>query len=344
MERKNLHIIEISNKTIFTVVALFVLYLLFPYLKDILVVLFVAFIIMSSIYPVVDIFNQLKMPKLISIFLSYILVVLAIALVFTVVITSFISQSHQLANEIPSIPNKLASTYPVLKPLIGKNTSSNIFNGFSSFTKTYFNQTSSNLSKIYSTSVNVFKVFSLIIATFIISIYMLIDKEKNTNLVLNLVKNKNKVKAKGIIDNIEKNLGAWLRGQLLLSAIVSIIYFISLSIIGLKFALPLSILAGFFELIPLIGAIFTAILIILISLAFNPGLFIPVIILCFLIQEFEAHVLVPNIMNRVMGINPIITIVSLILGAEMLGLVGALLAVPFAAVIQILLKVHYDRS
>ena len=134
---------------------------------------------------------------------------------------------------------------------------------------------------------------------------------------------------------IEEKLGGWFRGQLFLSLVIGVLSFIGLSILGISYALPLAVIAGVMEVIPVIGPIISAIPPILIALTISPILGLGVAIMYFVIQQLENHLLVPQVMKRAVGLNPLVVILTIAVGSRLLGFAGALLAVPIAVVIQI---------
>lgn len=114
--------------------------------------------------------------------------------------------------------------------------------------------------------------------------------------------------------------------------------YISLVILGVEFALPLAIIAGLLEVVPVIGPIIAAVPAILIALTISPFLAVLVGGLYFAIQQLESHLIVPQVMKRAVGINPLLVILAISVGSRLLGIGGALLAVPLTVVIQVVLQ------
>jgi len=129
-------------------------------------------------------------------------------------------------------------------------------------------------------------------------------------------------------------LGAWVRGQLTLALIIGLATFIGLSFLRLPYVLPLSIIAGILEIVPMIGPIISAIPAIIIAFTISPVLALATTAFYFLVQQAEAHLVVPFVMKRAVGLPPLVTIVALMVGAKLAGITGGLLAVPIVVVIQ----------
>ena len=130
-------------------------------------------------------------------------------------------------------------------------------------------------------------------------------------------------------------IGLWMQGQLLLGIIVGVLVYLGLTIIGVKHALVLAVVAGIFELIPVFGPMLSAIPAVMVG--FGSGgvtIGLLVIALYVIIQQFENHLIYPLVVTKVVGVPPLLIILSLIIGAKVAGVLGMLLSAPVAAVIQ----------
>jgi predicted PurR-regulated permease PerM len=141
-----------------------------------------------------------------------------------------------------------------------------------------------------------------------------------------------------IISRVENKLGAWFRGQIVLSFTIGFTTWIALTLLGIPFAPPLAILAGILEIVPTIGPIIAGIPAVIVALSISPILAVVIIAVYIVIQMFENNILVPKIMERAVGLNPIVIIVGVMIGTKFMGVLGALLSVPFIATLAILFK------
>lgn len=139
-----------------------------------------------------------------------------------------------------------------------------------------------------------------------------------------------------LITNIQEKLGSWFRGQLFLSAVIGGLSFIGLTILDIPYAIPLALMAGIMEVVPVIGPIISSFPAILVALTISPILGLIVGVMYFVIQQLENHLIVPQVMKKAVGLNPLVVILTIAVGSRLLGFAGALLAVPIAVVIQIL--------
>ena len=129
-------------------------------------------------------------------------------------------------------------------------------------------------------------------------------------------------------------IGHWLKGQVLLSLVVGFIVFLGLSLLGVKYALLLGILAGLFEIVPFVGPIFSGGIAVLVAMSGSLALAGYTLILFVVIQQLENGVLVPLVMNYTTKINPTVLLIALLIGSKAFGFTGLILAVPAAVFFQ----------
>ncbi|MEA2149543.1 MAG: hypothetical protein QOD69_1373, partial [Solirubrobacteraceae bacterium] len=148
---------------------------------------------------------------------------------------------------------------------------------------------------------------------------------------------------RGILERIYKSTSGYVAGALTITSINGFLTFIVLSILGVPFAVPLAVLMSFFGLIPLIGATIGGVVILLVTLFTDfPSATIVYGIFLILYQQFENNVLQPFIFKRTVNVPPLAVIVAILAGSSVLGVVGALVAIPIAAALQIVIKEYYD--
>jgi predicted PurR-regulated permease PerM len=144
--------------------------------------------------------------------------------------------------------------------------------------------------------------------------------------------------ARNAWNEIETRLGLWVRGQLILMGAIGIATAIAYTLLGLPGALLLGLIAALTEAIPIVGPLLGAIPAILVAATVSPELALVVALIYLVLQLIEGNVLVPLVMRNTIGISPLLVLFSLLLGAEVGGLLGAFLAVPLAASIEIVLS------
>ena len=183
-----------------------------------------------------------------------------------------------------------------------------------------------------------FGVLTILILTF----YILIEADNLRERMLHLFPARERKRVDAMSRDITIKVSAWLGGQLLLGAIIGTTSAIGLWLLGIPFFYVLALISGVGELIPVVGPVLTAIPAILIAATVSLKKVLLVIIFFIVQQQFENHVLVPKVMQRQVGVSPVTVIVALLIGGKLLGIVGALLAVPSAAIVQVLLHEYIE--
>jgi len=178
-------------------------------------------------------------------------------------------------------------------------------------------------------------------------------KEGNTIVgkVLNVIPNDFRVDIEILFRRVNKVFGNYLRGQILLIIFMSVILFIALSVLGVKFALLIAIFSGFAEIIPIFGPIIAGAVAALTTLISGTANFplapiqgaIIVIIIYFIVRQLEDYFVTPNVMGKITDLHPLIILFAVLAGGHLFGVLGLILAVPIAAVIKILLIFFFDK-
>ncbi len=318
--------IDISHKTIFFIAGFLAVLWILYHIIDVILLLFVAIIFMSALSPFVEKLTYWKVPRGLAIGLLYLLVVSVIIILLYLSFTPLIEQTSSLTTNLPHTLEKL------LPPGI--------------FNRNFLEQKLSDIfGNALGVTVAVFSNTIAIVSVAVLTFYLLLDKERFENLVSSAFVN-NPSRAKKLIRRIEDMLGAWLRGQVVLSLLIGVMSYILLLAVGMSsYALPLAILAGIMEVVPVIGPIISAIPPILIAyVGLSPATGLVVAIGYLLIQQSESHIIVPQVMKRAVGLNPLVVILAIAIGGRLLGIGGALLAVPITVVAQIIVGEIINRK
>ncbi len=203
-------------------------------------------------------------------------------------------------------------------------------------------QTVEETAKLVSTAFNYAGMFAealfIIGAILLMTFYWTLESERVFRTLSLLFPSSKRADFREVIEAIEGKLGSYLFGQGILMLAIGILSLIAYSIIGLPNALVLALIAGVMEAVPVIGPILGAVPAVLVAASTNPANIIWVIVASIITQLAENNLLVPRIMNRSVGVNPLLTILSIAALSSLIGLPGAVLAVPIAAIIQFLIN------
>jgi predicted PurR-regulated permease PerM len=185
----------------------------------------------------------------------------------------------------------------------------------------------------------------LLVATLMMTVYWTLDAERITRALLMRAPQAKRESWRELIAELEGKVGSYFRGQLILCGFIFVLSTIAFLIIGLPYAFVLGLLAGLLEVLPMIGPVLGMVPAMLVALATEPQQAIWVIVAATLIQQIENNLLVPRVMDKSVGINPIVSILAIAAFSLLFGLVGALLAIPVAAILQILVgRVLFSTS
>jgi predicted PurR-regulated permease PerM len=180
----------------------------------------------------------------------------------------------------------------------------------------------------------IFGVLTILILTF----YMLVEADGIFDAFVRLFPRDRRRQVALVARDISVKVSAWLGGQLLLAAVIGVTATLGLWLLGVPYFFVLGLLAAFGELIPMVGPVLSAIPAVAVALTVSPGKALAVAIFFLAQQQLENHVLVPKIMSRQVGVSAVTVIVALLIGGSLLGIVGALLAVPTAAALQVIFE------
>lgn len=180
-------------------------------------------------------------------------------------------------------------------------------------------------------------IFGLI-TMLVLAFYLLVDSSGLMLVFVRLFPKEKRAQVEDACRRVTNKVSAWLGGQLLLGGIIGVTAALGLFLMGVPFFYVLALIAGLGEMIPIVGPILSAVPAIAVALSVKPTLALAVIAFFFAQQQLENHLLVPKIMQRQVGISPVFVIVALLIGGSLLGVIGAILAVPTAAILQVVFE------
>lgn len=310
--------IEISVQTILFTAAFIAGIWLLLQIKDIIFLVFIAFLLMTAIYPLVLWLERLKIPRALGTFLIYIAVLSVFGGIIGSAIPELVAQSTKLAATLPIAAARVLPYWNI-----------------------DFQMISGQIAPFSANVVSVtLGIFSNILTTFsvlIISFYFILERRHAQSILTDFLGIITGRKLTEILRIIERRLGAWVRGELLLMSFVGILTFIGLTLLHMEFTLPLAIIAGLLEIVPMIGPVISAVPAVLVGLSVSPALALSVLALYIIVQQLENNIFVPLIMKRSVGLSPLVTILALMIGGRLGGIGGAVLAVPIVLVLQVVL-------
>jgi predicted PurR-regulated permease PerM len=177
-----------------------------------------------------------------------------------------------------------------------------------------------------------------LVTILILAFYFLLEADTLVNTFVRLFPRGKRRQADDACRRITTKVSAWLAGQLLLGGIIGATAALGLWLMGVPYFYVLALIAAIGELIPIVGPLLAALPAIAVAFSVSPGLALGVTIFFVAQQQFENHVLVPKVMERQVGVSAVVVVVALLVGGSLLGVVGAVLAVPTAAILHVLVQ------
>lgn len=309
--------IEISIKTILFTIGVLLLFRIAWQIRDLFYALFLAFIFMSTFKPIVRYCALRKIPRFVTIIGLFLVVLLLLSVLFTFVIPPLLTESFIFLRNAPVL---MVRTFPALANYINIGSISTLL---PDLTSNFVNVISGLLSN-----------FIFVISTFVFTFYFLSEEfflKKLLDVFLPVAQ-VNRIER--ILSRAEQRMSAWLWGQVILALVIGLMSYIGLSLLHVRFALPLAIIAGVLEVAPIVGPIISAVPAFFVSASSSWLMGISVIALYFLIQQIENNAVVPYVMKRAVGLHPIITLIALTIGGKLGGFLGILLSIPLALFVE----------
>jgi predicted PurR-regulated permease PerM len=330
MRNTSLTTIDISANTLIRIVVFILAAWFIWFIRDILLVLLVSVLIASALEPLVTRMQRFHIPRAISVLAAYIIFIAFLVLAVTILIPPFVAEIQSLANNLPGIYNQLMIMLSKAGIFVGQvDLLPSLQKGLLDIGQ-FLTQTTGG---IFATTRTVFGSIFSIVLTFVISFYLVISRDSLYTFIRSIVPTEHQPYAINLIKKSQEKIGRWLIAQVVLGVLVSTMAFLGLWLLNVPYALAIVILVFFAEFVPVIGPTISAIPAVLLAFTNSFWLGIVVLVMFLIIHQIEANVLVPNIMRRAVGLNPLMTIIAVLIGAKLAGIIGVLLAVPVATII-----------
>ncbi|HEX7976414.1 MAG TPA: AI-2E family transporter [Anaerolineales bacterium] len=319
-----------------TLLAVFGAALLVLRLMDVLILVFVALVIAATLRPMVAALRRLGIPKALALLLIYLAILGVLAGLFVLVIPALVNQGGALVRSLPQVyaslvdslqknPNEAIRSLPQRLPT-GDQLASQL-------------QAASSvvLTGALGIGVGVLAFLTQMVTIFVLSIYLTLGQSRLERFWLSLAPAPRRPELLAIWREIESRLGGYVRGELLLMTSIGVLASLGYLVIGLPYPIALGALAGLLEFVPMVGPTLGAIPAIVIALSISPQAALLVVVYTIVIQVAENNILVPRLMGHSVGVSPVIVILAIFSFSSLLGITGAFLAIPLAAILQVLM-------
>jgi predicted PurR-regulated permease PerM len=319
--------IEISSKTIIFTIGFILLLGVIWLIKDLIFSLFIAFIIAGALRQPVDFLEKKKIPRSISSFIVYFIFVFIIFYLFALIIPPLAGEIIILFKNLPQI---IIKVFPTLS---------------SNFNLSFL---SNNIPSLANETINLIKTaFSNVIfvtSTLFFGFYFILEKNLAQRLLGNFFDDIELNKINLISERAQRRMSGWFWGEIILMIVVGLLTYVGLSLMGMKYGLALAVLSGLLEVVPGLGPITATIPAFFIGLSQSYASGLSIIALYFIVQQLENNLIVPIVMKKAVGLHPIITLIVLIIGGKIAGIMGVILAVPTTIFIETVLIEWQKRA
>lgn len=297
--------------------------------RDIVLALFLALVVSSGLETMVTLMEKKGIPRTLGVILIFLGLALFLAIVIYFVIPFLLVDIAGIfGGSQQSLIGKL------LSPLRGTAAGRAFTSALNEIAGQYLAENGSPLDFFAKFVGGAILGVTVIVTSF----YLSLSKDGVERFVRAVFPKSQEYKALYIYERARRKVGYWFQSQLLLSLIMTVLVWGSLSLLGVKHAFVIAIFAGVLELMPFVGPIISGGMAVLIAMTTSASLGLYTLIVFLILQQIEAHVLVPLVTKRVVDIHPVIVIIALLIGAEAGGVLGALVSVPLAAVFQEVLE------
>lgn len=345
-------------KIIFVLIALFVLWKFVTFTSSLLISLFFAAFLSATLYPSVRFLERHAIPRGLAILLVFIFLFSFLIFLFSTIVPALINQGISLGNwflqNMKSIYMGDFSVLPIFAQQFGEPLQESLKN-FDAYLqslqtdtetqKGLFQTLTDNVDKIASWKDGITSVISAVMGflgqmflVFLMVFFIILDRETIRSFLLSFfglpVQKYLYLKSY----QVQEKISEWVHGQMILFLFMGTTTWLFLSFMGVEYALAIGFISGIAEFLPFVGPPLT--LIIALPLAFGQGVDIGIYtIIFFACQQFvEGNILVPLVMEKAVGVSPLVTVLAMLIGFQFLGILGAIMAIPLASIIGLFLE------
>ncbi len=338
------------NRTLWIAVSLLLAGLFIYLTKGVLLPFLAGLAVAYFLDPLVDRLETLNMNRGVA---SALIIALFFVTLAGAIIAFWPVIQSQLAATIETLPKTLAALRPKLNALIqflsdklGEGMSDDVEGLLSSVSTSLFGKLQDAASSALNSSLAIFNLISLILISPVVAFYLLRDWDLLIAKIDSLLPSRAAPTIRELASSIDHVVAGFVRGQIMVSSIMGILYAVGWTLTGLKFSIILGLLAGVMSFVPFVGALFASGIALLIAFGqwgFDPAQLALVLSVFLVVQLLEGSFLTPKLVGERVGLHPVWVLFAVLAGGELMGFVGVLIAVPAAAAIAVLVRYWIER-
>lgn len=340
--RKELHhgtTIAISSGTMFRVIVIAAIVTFLYLIRDIVAMTLVGLFLAALIDPFADAFARWKIPRALAVLVVYVLGLAFLSLVMFLIVPPLLTEISELATAFsPFLAN---TNWLQIDAVLAGTWSANIGDLLTTVRNSGLTDALPKLAAFGSSALEVTLSVGVVL---ILAFYFVVEKNAMVKGIGVIAPPEYQPFVMRLALRSREKMGVWLRGQLALMGAIFILIYGVLTILGIPYALVLALCAALLELVPFVGPTISAIPAILLAFAVSPAHALLTAGAYLVIQQIEGNILVPKIMQKVAGVNPIVSVLAILIGARIGGIVGAILSIPLSMVIAVFLEEIFHRE
>ena len=301
---------------------------------SVLVLLFLGILLAESIRPIANKLQTWKIPRGVAVMIVYLLLALVLTGVGLLIVPPLLVQVRGFDELTPILIERVKAELPRLY-----ETSVELGFDDGQLRDLGTNLTTTMTQLVGTLAAVPFQVLGFlfgVVSVLVIGFFWMSATERLNSSVIALLPPKRAEAVRSLAAELSQRAGGWVRGQIILMAFIGTVTFIGLFALGIPYPVALATWASLMEIIPIIGPFLGAIPAILVAFTDSPWLALATAILYVVIQQLENNILVPKIMERAVGLHPILVMVGVLAGGVLYGILGIVIAVPLVAAMQVL--------
>ncbi len=304
-------------------------------LEQVFVALFTAILLASAVSPLAGKLQRYKVPRGVTVLLFYLVGAAIVAGVIALIVPLVSEEVGALQDRLPEYEEDVRELIERFAPgQQDKLTQSELLDRV-------FQQIGGGLDRATDLARSTTSVIIRVIIILVLAYYMAVEADFAERVVRRWVPARHRPRFQRVVGRIGSRLGAWARAQLLMALFFGVFFAIGLRVAGVPYAVTLGVIGGVLEVMPYVGGLITMIIAVLVAATKDPVLIFVALGWYTVVVQVQSHVLAPIVMGKAVHMHPLVVVVALFVGTEALGVYGALLAVPIAVVIQVLLDEFY---
>jgi predicted PurR-regulated permease PerM len=327
----NRDVVRVILVAISVVAGLYFLWLI----RSVLGMLFIAAFLAVALGPAVEFFVRHRVPRALAILLTYVALLASVFGLGLLVVPPIVNGVNEFVGNVPGYVDDLRNSKTFRK----YDDKYNITPKLKEQAQKLPSHLTDAVSGLRTVTVGIFGVIVQLVTILVMTFFLLNDGKRMLRFFVREVGPERGERMQRIAEDVYRAVGGYVAGNVFISVIAGVTAWLMMTIIGIPFAVPLAVMVAFLDLIPLVGSTIAGFIVAIVAAVVGfPGKLIAWVIYVIVYQQVENNVIQPVVYRRTVQIHPLIVIVAVLIGGSLLGVLGALLAIPIAATVQIIIK------